>query len=89
MNLIKQGTNDLHPLKAVLNNCRSFMEQFHEIEIHHIYRELSMVADSLSKCSLGTEFGINFFEQPPPQVIAVILDDLCSVPKSRNIVIVS
>lgn len=46
-----------------------------------------MVADSLSKCSIGTEFGVKFFEQPPPQVTSVLLDDLCDVPRSRNIVI--
>lgn len=87
MNLIKKSADDMHPLEAVLNNCRSFMEQFREIEIHHIYREINMVAESFSKCSLGAEFGINFFEQPPPQVTAVIFDDLCSVSRSKNIVI--
>lgn len=28
VNLIKKGSDDLHPLKSVLDNCRSFMEQF-------------------------------------------------------------
>lgn len=47
-----------------------------------------MVADSLSKRSLGTELGVKFYEQPPSQVSRV-LNDLCAVPKSRNIEIAS
>lgn len=61
--LVHLMTNDvdgLHPLEGLLNNCTFLQSQFQEIEIHHIYREQNMVADSLSKCSRGTELEIQF-----------------------------
>lgn len=43
-----------------------------------------MVADALSRSNSDSDFGINFMEQPLPQVMPRFLDDLCEVTRTRR-----
>ncbi|PRQ39537.1 hypothetical protein RchiOBHm_Chr4g0426311 [Rosa chinensis] len=49
-------------------------------------KEINQVADVLSKAGLDTDIGVHFMEQPPPQVMPSLLDDLCESPRFRNVV---
>lgn len=48
-----------------------------------MYRDINLVADVLSKCSLEGELGVQFMEQPPPQIVN-LLDDLCDSPRFKT-----
>ncbi|XP_024196512.1 uncharacterized protein LOC112199775 [Rosa chinensis] len=79
--LLNNGVDNLHPLKTVIDSCLQMKAGFEECT----YREVNMVADVLSKCSLDTDIGTIYKEQHPPQVINVFLDDLSEVPRSRKV----
>ncbi|PRQ37815.1 putative RNA-directed DNA polymerase [Rosa chinensis] len=84
--LVNQEVDELHPLKSIINSCQYLMQKFVSCEVKHVFREINMVADMLSKCSLTEDLGVHFMEQPPPQVINLLLDDLCESPKFRTVV---
>ncbi|PRQ51455.1 putative ribonuclease H-like domain, reverse transcriptase zinc-binding domain-containing protein [Rosa chinensis] len=86
VNLINNGVNDLHPLRSVLCSCQFLRGQFLSCDIRHVYREINLVADLLSKDGVGADLGVHFMEQPPPQVINALLDDLCASPRSRTVI---
>ncbi|PRQ20104.1 putative ribonuclease H-like domain-containing protein [Rosa chinensis] len=83
--LMNDGVDALHHLKSVINSCQALHRQFQRCEIKHIYREVNKVADVLSKIGLDSEIGVHFMMQPPPQVITILLDDLCETPCFRSI----
>ncbi|XP_061993998.1 uncharacterized protein LOC133711946 [Rosa rugosa] len=85
MDLLNNGVDNLHPLNSVINSCLQMKARFEECIVAHVYREVNMVAKVLSKCSLDTNIGTIYMEQPPPQVINAFLDDLSEVPRSRKV----
>ncbi|PRQ23567.1 putative ribonuclease H-like domain, reverse transcriptase zinc-binding domain-containing protein [Rosa chinensis] len=85
VSLMNNGVDDLHPLKTVINFCLHLQSSFSECVISHVFQEVNTVADGLSRCNLSAEIGAIYFEQPPPQVTNIVLDDLCEVLKYRKV----
>lgn len=79
------GLDDLHPLKAMIERCKFYQERLSGCEVRHMFREVNMVADILSKLGLCFEVGVEYFLQPPPHVPNTLLDDLCETPRSSAI----
>ena len=57
---------------ALLNDCRYLLEQFHHVEVTHVFREANRCADNLDRA--GCSFSRNFVVlNAPPN------DDLCNI----------
>ncbi|PRQ45693.1 putative ribonuclease H-like domain-containing protein [Rosa chinensis] len=83
INMVKNGVDEVHPLKTILNCCSFLQQKFLSFDIRHTYREVNAVADILSKDRLQAEAGVHVMLHPPPQVINSLLDDLCEFPRVR------
>ena len=85
VNMINQGANQLHPLKTIINSCIELQNTFIDCRVMHIYREINKVADSLAKCSLDRDLGVQVLDQPPMHITQALLDDLSDFPCFRNV----
>ncbi|KAL6195596.1 hypothetical protein ACLB2K_031214 [Fragaria x ananassa] len=80
--MLKKGVDDLY---SVLGRCKFLMDKLSMCDVSHVCREINMMVDILSKSRLGSEFGVQYFQQRPPQVVNAALDDLCDTAKFRNV----
>lgn len=65
VHMVQHGVEEVHPLKSILDCCKFYQAKFTDFKISHVYRELNVVADALSKTSTELQtldFGINFVE---------------------------
>ena len=83
--LLTSDISKYHPLYNIVRACKSFMEKDWSCSMHHIYRERNRVADYLANLGHSLMLGISVFEDPPPQVSAILEDDYNGVTISRMV----
>lgn len=85
--MMNKGVQELHPLYSVLNICKFLKINISICKFSHCYREINMVTDSLSKSNLGSEFEVQYFQQPTTQVVEATFHDLCNSIKFRTVIV--
>ncbi|KAK0587703.1 hypothetical protein LWI29_027305 [Acer saccharum] len=71
----KESTNN-HPLFSILQSCKSLISKDWICSVKHVFREGNMVADGLAKMGHGLDMGVHFFEEPPPAITDIFLNDV-------------
>ncbi|KAL5750741.1 hypothetical protein ACOSP7_025344 [Xanthoceras sorbifolium] len=49
-------------------------------DVKHVFRECNRVADGLASLGRNLKIGIRFYEEPPPQISGLLMDDFCCLP---------
>ncbi|KAL6178966.1 hypothetical protein ACLB2K_050482 [Fragaria x ananassa] len=62
--LMNSSNTELYPFGSLLLGCNSLISKMNVANLTHIFRECSVIADSLAKCNISHELGLVCFDNP-------------------------
>ncbi|OMO81979.1 hypothetical protein CCACVL1_12120 [Corchorus capsularis] len=87
INLIENADISIHPLGNIISDCRSLMQNFHNVKISHCYREGNMAADALANKGRMLDEHFVVFNDIPDFIYDFVMADYLGVsfPRLVNI----
>ncbi|KAL5789306.1 hypothetical protein ACOSQ2_004194 [Xanthoceras sorbifolium] len=73
-----------HPLFNLILSCKEMIRTQWDCVIRHGFRESNRVADGLAFLGKKLGAGIRVYEEPPPQIADLLLDDFHCVATMRT-----
>ncbi|KAK7267371.1 hypothetical protein RIF29_20042 [Crotalaria pallida] len=61
---------------SIVTQIRKLLHLPWQVSVQHIYREANKCADAMANIGCNSDWGISFFDNPPPQVASLMLFDV-------------
>ncbi|KAK2659506.1 hypothetical protein Ddye_006039 [Dipteronia dyeriana] len=72
---IEKDSNPNYPMFSLIQTCKRPIATDWNCNVKHVYREANMVADGIAKMGCSMDFGVLFFEEPPPIILDIFDND--------------